>query len=68
MAEVKTVEVIVSKKWYLSKTIYINAIMLTGAVAQQISGKDIITPELQVVILSVINLILRSITKENITW
>lgn len=58
---------VVSKKWYLSKTIYVNAIMLVGAMAQQIAGKDIITPELQVVILSVINLILRSITNENIT-
>ena len=68
MSEIKTVEVVVSKKWYLSKTIYVNAIMLVGALAQQIAGKDIITPELQVVILSVVNLILRSITNENITW
>lgn len=68
MSEIKTIDVIANKKWYLSKTIYINALMLTVAVAQQIAGKDIITPELQVVILSVVNLILRSITKENITW
>ncbi|MFT5873876.1 hypothetical protein [Clostridium sp.] len=68
MSEIKPIEVIASKKWYLSKTIYVNAIMLVGAAAQQIAGKDIITPELQVVILSVVNLILRSVTKENIMW
>ncbi|MCJ7690701.1 MAG: hypothetical protein MUO60_15490 [Clostridiaceae bacterium] len=68
MSEIKTAEVAVSKKWYLSKTIYANSIMLVGVIAQQIAGKDIITPELQVVILSVVNLILRSITKENLTW
>ncbi|MFA6867620.1 MAG: hypothetical protein WCR54_08935 [Clostridia bacterium] len=68
MSEIKTVEVVVNKKWYVSKTIYVNAIMLAGVMAQQIAGKDIITPELQVVILSVINLFLRSVTKENIIW
>ncbi|MBK5242831.1 hypothetical protein [Clostridium sp.] len=68
MSEIQKVEVVVSKKWYLSKTIYVNSIMLVGVMAQQIAGKDIITPELQVVILSLVNLILRSITKENITW
>ena len=68
MPEIKTVEVVVSKKWYLSKTIYVNAIILVGVMAQQIADKAIITSELQVVVLSVINLILRSITNENITW
>lgn len=68
MSEKKTVEVVVNKKWYLSKTIYVNSIMLVGVIAQQIVGKEIITPELQVVILSVVNLILRTVTKENITW
>ncbi|MEK6263440.1 MAG: hypothetical protein N2B06_01440 [Clostridium sp.] len=68
MSEIKTVEVAVNKKWYLSKTIYVNAIMLVGVMAQQIIGKDIITPELQVALLSVVNLILRSVTNENITW
>jgi hypothetical protein len=32
MAEIKTIEVVVSKKWYLSKTIYVNAIMLVGVI------------------------------------
>ncbi len=68
MSEIKTVQVIANKKWYLSKTIYVNTIMLVGVIAQQITGKEIITPELQVVILSLVNLILRGVTKENITW
>lgn len=68
MSEIKIVKVVANKRWYLSKTIYINAIVFIGIIAQQISGKDIITPEFQVVILSLINLILRAVTKENITW
>lgn len=68
MSDTKVVEMVVSKKWYLSKIVWVNAIMLAGVIVQQVSGKDIITPELQVTILSVVNLILRSVTKENLVW
>ena len=68
MSDTKVAEVVVSKKWYLSKIVWVNAIMLAGVIVQQVSGKDIITPELQVTILSIVNLALRSFTKENLTW
>lgn len=58
----------INKKWYLSKTIYVNAIALVGITVQTITGKEILSPELQVLALSVVNLILRTVTKENITW
>ncbi|MGK0468273.1 hypothetical protein [Clostridium sp.] len=57
-----------NKKWYLSKIIWVNAIALVAVMAQTITGKEIVTPELQVMALSVVNLVLRSITKENIVW
>jgi len=57
-----------NKKWYLSKIIWVNAIALIGVTAQTITGKEILTPEFQVLGLSLINLFLRTITKENIIW
>ena len=57
-----------NKKWYLSKTVWINVIATAGITAQAITNKEILSPELQLMFLSVINLILRSVTKDNITW
>lgn len=54
------------KKWYLSKTLWINIIAIIGFAIQQFTGKEVITPELQLQILALINLILRLITKEQI--
>ena len=51
------------KKWYASKTLWINAI---GIIAVFIP--DIISPELTVKILVGVNIILRFITKEKIEW
>ena len=61
-------EVIVNKKWYLSKIVWVNAIAFVGVMVQAITDKTILTPELQIMALSVINLVLRTVTKENITW
>lgn len=56
------------KKWYNSKTLWTNVVMLAGAVVLNTTGKDILTPEVQVAIITVINVILRVVTKEEITW
>ena len=56
------------KKWYCSRTIWANALMLAGALIANISGQDILTPEVQASILVVVNVILRVVTKEEITW
>lgn len=56
-----------SKKWYLSKTIWINAIGLAVIIVQTQTG-FIITPELQAMALTLINLGVRAITKEEIVW
>ena len=58
----------INKKWYLSKIVWVNAIAFVGVVIQSATNKTILTPELQVMVLSVINLFLRSVTKENIIW
>lgn len=56
------------KKWYDSKTVWVNAVMLTGVVFQSVTGQNVITPEIQATIITIVNLILRAITKDKISW
>ena len=56
------------KKWYESKTLWVNAIALIGIAIQTATGKVIISEELQVLILAGVNFILRIITKDAIDW
>jgi len=58
----------INKKWFLSKTVWVNVIALIGVMLQAIYNKEVIPVELQATIISVINLLLRTITKENIVW
>lgn len=60
--------VIINKKWYLSKTVWVNAVALVAIMLQTALDKVILTPEVQVAILSAINIGLRTLTKENIVW
>jgi hypothetical protein len=52
-----------SKKWYSSKTLWVNAIAIAALIAQAQLG-FVMSGEEQVAILAVINLILRVVTKE----
>ena len=52
--------VIVNKKWYLSKTIWVNVVATVAIAIQAATGKTIASPEIQLAILSGINLILKS--------
>lgn len=56
------------KKWYTSKTLWSNGLMLGGVIVLNATGQDILTPEVQGAILIVVNMILRVLTKEQITW
>jgi hypothetical protein len=56
------------KKWYESKTVWVNGIVFVAAVLQAVYGKEIISPEAQVIIVSAINTALRFITKHEINW
>ncbi|MCO1599804.1 hypothetical protein [Desulfosporosinus nitroreducens] len=56
------------KKWYASKTLWSNALMLAGVIVLNATGEDILTPEVQGAILVVVNVVLRVVTKEEITW
>ena len=53
------------KKWYLSKTLWINGIAVAAMIIQAQYG-FVINPEEQLAILAVVNLIIRAITKEEL--
>lgn len=57
------------KKIWQSKVFYVNILALGGMIYQMISGSEVgLSIEIQGTVLAVINLILRSITKEPISW
>jgi len=54
------------KKWYRSKTLWVNAVMLLGVVIQQVTGQDLINTEAQAAIVTVVNVGLRLATEEGL--
>lgn len=57
-----------NKKWYLSKTLWVNLIAIIAIAAQGITGKEVINVELQASILAGVNMVLRLITKQPVAW
>lgn len=56
-----------TKTWYTSKMLWVNAIAIIAIIAQGQFG-FLIDPMAQVAILGVINIVLRAITGEDIAW
>jgi hypothetical protein len=56
------------KKWYLSKTLWVNIIALIAIIAQLVTGREIISQEAQGLFLTGINIILRIITKHELIF
>ena len=55
-----------TKRWYTSKTLWVNLTAIVALVAQTEFGYAL-DPEAQAVILAVINLILRVVTKKGLS-
>ncbi len=55
------------KTWYSSKTLWINFLAIVAIIAQGQFGYTL-SPETQVSILAVLNLLLRGITNQQIEW
>jgi len=55
-----------TKKWYLSKTMWANAVAGLAVIIQGITGSTWINPEAQVGLLALINIVLRIVTKSGI--
>ena len=56
-----------SKPWYLSKTFYINIIALVGMIVQSKWGW-VLQPEREMLVLGIVNMILRTVTKKPVAW
>ena len=57
-----------NKKFYLSKTFWVNILAIAAMVAQSLSGKEILNMEAQASILAGINIVLRFLTKSPVVW
>ena len=57
----------VGKKIWASKTFWLNLLALIGILIQSQTGY-VISPMIQGIILSTLNVVLRTITKEPISW
>ena len=55
-----------NKKWYLSKTLWLNTLAALIAIVQAFQGQAWISPEIQVLILAVLNALVRLITNTSI--
>ena len=58
----------IMKKWYASKTLWINVLAMIAIVIQKQFEVDILDEEMQGSLLILINVLLRCITKEPINW
>ena len=54
------------KKWYYSKTVWVNVLALIAVIAQAATGKEVLNPEIQATIITVVNLVLRAVTKHEL--
>lgn len=56
-----------SKKWYASKTLWVNMIFLGTYVIRHALGYTL-DPEFETALLVLINMVLRAVTKEQLEW
>uniref|UniRef100_A0A6M3LXD4 Holin n=1 Tax=viral metagenome TaxID=1070528 RepID=A0A6M3LXD4_9ZZZZ len=57
-----------AKKFYTSKTLWVNLIALVAIILQLATGKEAFNLEAQASLLAVINLVLRLVTKKPVGW
>ena len=56
------------KNVFTSKTFWTNIIAVAAMIIQGTTGKELMNMETQAVLLGIINIILRSVTKEPVSW
>lgn len=56
------------KKWYTSKTLWVNVLAMSALLLQELTGQEILSTEAQVALLGLLNVGLRLITKKPIEW
>ena len=56
-----------AKKWYLSRTLWTNTLMFVGVIIAEFMGDNPLNPELIATIITGVNVVLRVVTKAQIT-
>lgn len=56
------------KKWYVSKTLWVNVISIIALIVNGITNAVTIDAETSATLLAVANIILRLVTREEIVW
>jgi hypothetical protein len=57
------------KRFYRSKTFWTNLLAAGALIYQGVTGEELVIPlEVQASILAVVNLVLRKVTKEPVSW
>ena len=56
-----------TKKWYKSKILWVNAVAILAIILQWATGVELISVEAQAAILAVANVLLRTITNTGVT-
>lgn len=56
------------KRWWTSKTLWVNAIAVAAIAIQGVSGTEALDASAQAVILGVVNFVLRLVTHEPLGW
>ena len=57
-----------SKKFWESKTFWVNLLGIGAMVAQGVDGSFVLPPEWQTAALGVVNIVLRLVTHKEIAW
>jgi len=55
-----------TKKWWKSRTLWVNALAFAALMLQSMTGEMILSPESQAAIIVLLNLVLRLITKSGL--
>ena len=57
-----------AKSIFVSKTFWVNLIAVGAMTVQGLTGKEFIGAELQLTLLGIINIVLRTVTKSAVSW
>ena len=57
-----------NKRFWTSKTLWVMGIAFAAAIAQEITGKEVIDPQLQLAIITGVGVVLRMVTKNSLDW
>lgn len=57
-----------TKSIFVSKTFWVNIIAVAAMTVQGLTGKEFLSAELQLTLLGIINIVLRTVTKSSVNW